>query len=207
MNNILYLASGSKSRRKLLEEAKIPFKVISQSSTEECSTDCNDASKIVLEIAKDKMKCVNMSSVPKDKPAFVITADSLIQGMKSKEIFGKPKSLEDAKIRLTTQYNQPILVPTGCCLEKRIFENDNWITEKQITWTTTSEIEFEIPPNLVDAYIAEHRDIVLGTAGACTIEGYSQQFLKSINGSYSGTLGLAMYELRKNLEKVGFFFS
>jgi septum formation protein len=204
MSNILYLASGSKSRRKLLEEAKINFKVISQNSLENVSTNSNNASEIVLEIAKDKMKCVDMSSVPKNGPAFILTADSLLQGTKDKEIFGKPENLKDAKIRLTTQYNQPILAPTGCCLEKRIFENGSWKTEKQISWTTDSIVEFEIPPNLVDQYIAEHRDIILGTAGACTIEGYSQQFLKSINGSYSGTLGLPMYELGKNLVKIGF---
>ena len=204
MNNILYLASGSKSRRKLLEEAKINFKTISQNSAEESLADCSDASKIVLEIAKDKMKCVDMSSVPKERPAFVLTADSLIKGMNSKEIFGKPKNLEDAKIRLETQYNQPILVPTGCCLEKRIFANGSWKTEEQIVWTTDSVVEFEIPLSLVDKYIETHKDIVLETAGACTIEGYSQQFLKSINGSYSGTLGLPMYELLNNLKVIGF---
>jgi predicted house-cleaning NTP pyrophosphatase (Maf/HAM1 superfamily) len=42
------------------------------------------------------------------------------------------------------------------------------------------------------------------SCGAGRIEDFGENFLKSVNGSYTTILGLPMFELRRALKEIGF---
>ncbi|MFC1854685.1 Maf family protein [Candidatus Dependentiae bacterium] len=203
MKNILHLASSSISRRRLLEESKIPHKIIPQSSKEPALEGAS-ATEQVLHLAKDKMMFVDMTHVDKSKPAFIVTADSLVEMGHSKQIFGKPKDLEDSKYMMKAMRKEPVNGITGCVLEKRESNGKIWQTVETECWTSMASAEFHIPEGMEEEFIKQMPDSVKA-CGSAIIEEYGQQFCKSISGSYTAFLGLPMYDLRTKLESMEFW--
>jgi len=62
---------------------------------------------------------------------------------------------------------------------------------------------FVIPDHWIDRYL-EHSWAMIAS-GAIAVEFYGAQFLQWIDGSYTTVMGLPMFELRQDLEKLGFF--
>jgi predicted house-cleaning NTP pyrophosphatase (Maf/HAM1 superfamily) len=58
---------------------------------------------------------------------------------------------------------------------------------------------------MVDRYF-EKTPFFLNISAGCAVEGFGQSFLKSVNGSYTGILGLPLFELRQALKTLGFKF-
>ncbi|MCK4499908.1 Maf family protein, partial [Candidatus Babeliales bacterium] len=105
MTNILHLASGSPTRRNLLEESKISYKIIKQYS-EEPKIETNSAEEQVLHLSADKMNCIDMECIEKARDAFIVTADTLVQTCETKQIFGKPRDIKHAKYMMETMRNE-----------------------------------------------------------------------------------------------------
>jgi len=203
--DILYLGSQSKPRQKLLELAGIDYKVLGHKS-DECSVDLKDDFKdYVLSIAKDKMDNIIFPLGKQDEKNFVLTADTLVKTEKTNQILGKPKDIQDAKRMLRLLQKESALVITGCCLEKKVFKNGEWITKDKNYWTTKTIVEFCVDEDKLDWYLQKMPQ-ALNACCAGIIEEYGQGFLKSVNGSYTSVLGLSLYELRQALKKMGFRF-
>jgi septum formation protein len=205
--DILYLGSKSQSRRKLLQESGIPFLIINHNSNEVVGISSSHFHKHVLEIACHKMNCLLLPTKTETNLdyLFVITADSLSRSTKSNQIFGKPKNIADAKRMLKIKQNESIEVATGCCLEKKIFVNEQWETQNKKHWITTSEIEFFVPDDEQSIYLKKTPAALLSCGGAIA-EHFGINFFKSIKGSYSAMLGLPIFELRQELKVFGFSF-
>lgn len=200
----LYLASASTARKKLLEEAGIEFEIVPHCSNEAVGAGLT-IEKRVLAVAHDKMACVDLSSVPSTKFAFVLTADTMLslrQGT-TELVLGKPKDRDDARRMIALMRKQEVKVVTGCCLERRYFVGETWKTEQQAEWTTSATCTYHLPESMVDEYF-RHVPTALHACGGCTVEGYGLQFLKHIVGSYSTVLGLPMAELREQLHLMKF---
>ena len=202
MKTELLLASGSKSRKQLLEEAGIPFRVISHCSRESVGANLPIEERVKA-ISTDKITCVDMSTANKEKSAFILTGDTLA-GLRSGEVFGKPKDLEDAKKMLGMMFGKKVVVVTGCCVERRVWRDGEWKTDEQREFTAGAVCRFDVPSEMMDEYFRRMPEALYACGGAI-VEGYGQQFLKSIAGSYSSVLGLPMAELREVLIKLGFF--
>ena len=60
-----------------------------------------------------------------------------------------------------------------------------------------------MPDNWIDIYL--EKTPYLDVSGGMAIEKYGNQFLKTVQGSYSTIIGLPLFEVREALEKLGFF--
>jgi len=205
--DILFLGSQSKTRQKLLKIADIQFKIL-QHKSDECGIDLEkDFVKYVLSIAKHKMEELdlpNFNECEKEN-IFVLTADTLVVTTKTKEILGKPEDLDHAMKMLDLLCKEPAQVITGCCLDLKKYENGVWKNIKEKHWTTDAVVDFCVMPEDREKYIKEIGRIT-EIAGAAYIEDFGQNFLKSINGSFSAVLGLPMFELRRVLKEFDFKF-
>ncbi len=202
MKNILYLASQSSSRKKLLTQMEIPFKVFVQSADEQACDWTLPLEQLVRSIALHKMKSLDVSLLDTYRNVWILTADTLGQDSDG-QIYGKPADFDDAIKQIKSQRDKWVRVATSFCLERKSYQEDAWKTEKQIIKTVVSEIFFSIPDDEIEAYI--HATHALECAGSITIEGFGGQYLKAVKGSYSSVIGLPLYEVRQALRELEFF--
>lgn len=207
MPDLLYLASSSQGRHELLTSADISFIVIDHTSDEGIPFNGQDIESYVQEIASHKMLCAALPTrqlVERDY-CFVLAADTLTYEPLSKTVFGKPRDRNDAKRMLTSQRCGPVLVSTGCCLEKKIWNGSLWKTDCQKIWATSAEVGFYIPEEECDLYL-DKMPSALKSCGAGIIEGFGFNFCKFTRGSYTTIKGLPIFELRQALKELGFLF-
>lgn len=201
MDHILYLASKSASRKKLLERAGIAYRILEQNA-DESRCDWNLPLRQVVEsIAHYKMEEVIMPPGQEGMVAYVVTADTLSIDTTG-AISGKPIDMSDAIAKVKAARNGINRCGTSFCLEKRVFESGVWKTHSRISKYAEATYEFEVPDQWIEKYIQETGS--LEAAGAIKIED-GPQFLKSVNGSYTAIIGLPMFELWQALEETNFF--
>jgi septum formation protein len=230
MKHILYLASQSPSRKRLLQEAGIPFQVLEQSANEQACDWTLPLEQLVESIAVHKMESLCMqgrmdstslrfahherplalspsalrinSGEGCENTIWVLTADTLGADAQGR-IYAKPNDYQDAVNQLKSQRDQWVRVATGFCIERKRFEAGRWQTEERFSQTVISQILFSIEDHEIDEYI----EVVgaLKCAGSIAIDGFGGQYFKALNGSYSSVIGLPLYEVRQALKKTGFF--
>ncbi len=199
--NTLYLASTSPSRQILLKQAQIPFKLLLQSADESACDWALPLQELVLSIALHKMEHAQMPEGQEGDEIFVLTADTLSQNNGSK-IEGKPVDKEDAIRKIKAARNGTKLC-SAFCLDKNQFQDGAWKIVDRVHQAVCSEYQFIIPDEWLDTYLES--SVCMGCSNAIAIEGYGEQFLKEIRGSYSAIVGLPMFELREALSKLDFF--
>lgn len=159
----------------------------------------------VKAIAIDKIKGLLPPDPGKEKnqKAFILTADTLINTLTTKTVLSKPEDIHDAKRMFALLRNEPALVTTAICIHKYTWET-NWVLEQEKLFHSETEIEFIIPLSDEDWYLA-HEPHALKASGAAVIEHCGLLYLKSIKGSFSGVMGLPLYEIYNILTTMGFF--
>lgn len=201
MRRQLYLASGSLARRTLLEQARIPFTLISHHANEQLCVLEPSLVESVEKLAQFKMNHSILPLVNGQTELFVLTADTLTQDISGK-IFGKPKDKTDAvhMIRLLRTGSR---IATGACL--RVYEavNEQWILKNEVVLGVESTCVFDVPDECIEDYL--NNIDWRSCAGAIQIEGYGFRYLKWIEGSYTAILGLPLYEITAELSRFGFF--
>lgn len=205
--DIIYLGSQSPIRKQLLLYAGIEYKTLDHASNEQLAYSPNDFGAHVLTIAQDKMKSLTLPSreeVGKDY-LFALTADTLVRTIHSNKILGKPTDRAHANLMLEYMRQEPVEVMTGCCLEKFYWRQNAWVQESFEHWTAGAVAEFIVDEAFVDTYFALNPN-ALNCAGGASIEDFGSSFLKTVNGSYSGVMGLPLFQLRQALQKLDFKF-
>ena len=109
----IYLASHSKARKKLLESLGLKFKVLPSEIKERRSAKGISYAKLVKLNAQEKAE----EAAARIKNGIVIAADTIM--VQDGKIFGKPKSLQDAKFMLKKISRKPQLVYTGIAVIKK----------------------------------------------------------------------------------------
>jgi len=199
---ILYLASSSSSRQSLLSAAQIPFILIGHSASEHGYKEFLPLEERVRDIALLKMQYALLpNSVPENQIYYVLTADTMMADSYSK-VYGKPANRSQAKMMLQALRGKST-VSTGFCLDKKVFLNNSWQTERRVCTVVTSQCICDIPDAWIDRYLDSSEG--LHASGSLAVEGYGALFVKAICGSYSNVRGLPLYELRCALEELGFF--
>ncbi len=202
MKNILLLASKSASRQKILQEADIPFKVIEQDADEEQCDRTLPFAQLLAAIAVHKMNHARVSPASEGEHCFVLTVDTMVLTHEG-TVLGKPRDKETARAMIQASRRGGI-VASAFCLDKKIFKNNAWILETRKQRCVRASFELDMPDAWIEHYL-DVQDDYTTIAGGLSIEGYGMQFLTTVHGSYSTALGLPIYELREDLESLGFF--
>lgn len=210
-SKILYLASSSRSRQVLLNEALIPFTVIGHSADEDAPDRSLPFEKLLQEIARLKMDHALLPEGHEGQEIYVLCADSMgydAQGV----VHGKPKDREDAIAKIKA-LGEKSFTATAFCLDKKVWNpslpsassgcDGAWECIERIERVVGAHYRFTIPDKWIDRYL-EHSWAMIAS-GAIAVEFYGAQFLECIDGSYTAVMGLPMFELRQALEHLRFF--
>ncbi len=186
MNKLkLHLASSSLRRHEILNALGLPFSW-SASDIDETPLDGEAAEPMVMRLAIAKARAAA------ERPSTVILgADTAV--VLDSRIFGKAASMDEAMEMLACLSGRAHRVLTAVALLKAGVED---------TALSCTEVRFrEISVDEAAAYCrsGEYR----GKAGAYGIQGLAGVFVESLSGSYSGVVGLPVYETAGLLRAAG----
>lgn len=200
MKHILYLASGSSGRKRLLNQAEIPFELISHTADESIVDIRQPIEVVVRQLAQLKMDHVVVPQGYEGQTVFVLTADTLTLDCNG-QILGKPIDREDA-IRMILN-REPSLTGTAFCLQKKEFKNGLWHNLDRIVSYDAGWCTVDVADEFIDLYLSKIPYMMV--SGAISVGGFGDQFVKEIRGSYSAIVGMPMFKLREALRAMNFF--
>jgi septum formation protein len=185
----IYLASGSPRRRELLKQIGVPFRVIGADLDE---TVLHDEPPLAYVSRLAQAKAAAGWAASRDSAnAPVLAADTAV--VLDGRILGKPKDSDDATAMLLGLSGRSHEVLTAVALRSAA-----GIRAK----ISRSTVAFRpIDPREARAYwqTGEPAD----KAGAYAIQGYAAIFIMDLQGSYSGVMGLPLFETGALLEAAG----
>ena len=191
----IILASKSPQRQDILKRLNIPFISIPSEADETVAPDL-PPEKAVEQIALRKAEAVLRSPLKINTP-WIIAADTLI--FSDGTPMGKPADIDDARKMLQSYSNTAHKVITAiCCYDEKSQHISTRISSSQVFFKALSEVE-------IDWYLSTGE--WQGAAGAYRIQGTAACFITKIEGSYSGIVGLPIYELYDILTEHGYSFT
>ena len=183
MSSLIHLASTSPRRREILETLGIEFDVIPV-ETDESPLQGETPGEMVLRLAIAKADAATHGK-------FVLAADTIV--VLGDRVLGKPRDAEDGVEMLLALSGRCHAVMTGVALKTP--------TETRAVLSTT-DVQFrEIGRD--EAYRYWQSGEPCDKAGAYGIQGLGGMFVKTIEGSYSGVMGLPVYETVELLKSAG----
>lgn len=196
----IYLASKSPRREELLRQLGIEFTSLRlreaagrDADVVEGARDAEPALHYVERIARTKAAVgwqrVLQRGLP-HRPVLGADTEVVLDGA----IFGKPRDAADAVRMLTLLSNRThqVLTAVAFCWDERV-----------VAEISTSTVTLRaLLPDEIDRYIATAEPF--DKAGAYAIQGRAASFVSRIEGSYSGVMGLPLYETATALAAIGF---
>lgn len=185
---LIYLASKSPRRKKLLKQMNLNFKVISV-EIDESRKGAESALKMVKRLAFEKLEQAKL----KVEKGIIITADTTV--FLGTEILAKPEDESDAKKMLRKLSGKTHIVFTG-------FAVHNTVTGKTIVDYEKTAVTFRVlTKQEIDNYVKTGSP--MDKAGSYGIQDdFGAVFVKKINGDYYNVVGLPVAKLYTNLLKV-----
>jgi septum formation protein len=192
-NNKIYLASASPRRRDLLTQISCKIESVMHAEIDEAPVKGELVEAMTVRLAREKGEAVAVQI----QEGFVISGDTAIEiGRKT---LGKARDNSDVERmieRLSGRKHRVYstvyiaLVKDGVIVKSASKTSKTTITVKRI-----QKIE-------LDEYIKSGQGI--GLEGGFCIQGLAGAFVKSISGSYSGVVGLPLYETKNLLTSLGY---
>lgn len=195
----LYLASQSPRRLELLRQVGLEPTVLplrcapGRVDVDETPLPDESATDYVLRLARRKAQAgADVQSARKLPPWPILAADTTVT--LDGHILGKPADMAEAAAMLRRYSGRAHTVLTAVaavhlgCL--RVV-----LSESVVTFKTLSEAEIAAYLSSRDAY---------DKAGGYGIQGRAALFIEHLSGSYSGVMGLPLYETSELLKTVGF---
>ncbi|MBB3047123.1 septum formation protein [Litorivivens lipolytica] len=184
----LILGSQSPRRRELLAQLGVRFSVIS-ADIDETPRTAESAADCVRRLAESKAAAVWKRQPVPALP--VLAADTVV--VIDDDILGKPETVEDACAMLARLSNREHEVMTAVCLVAG---------DKSESLVQTSRVSFAtLTAQEIRAYVATGEP--MDKAGSYGIQGLAAAFVRELQGSYSGVVGLPLYETRQLLRRFG----
>jgi len=194
----IYLASRSPRRRELLAQIGVRFHLLlfrsrpgEAADVDESTLGGESAEAYVERLARTKAETGWQRMQQRNLPrAPVLSADTTVA--LDGKIFGKPGSREEAARMLAALSGSAHEVLTAVALK-----SDDWMESV----VSRSEVKFKkLTPAEIAAYVesGECDD----KAGAYAIQGRAGRFVVELRGSYSGVMGLPLYETGMLLDKL-----
>ena len=200
---MLILASASNARHRLLQQARIPHKVIVSHFNENTIKKKNSID-LAQSLAKAKAEKVASTLSTKNEGKQINGNTLAILGCDSVFEFngkslGKPKSKEESLKRLLLMSGKSGFLHTGHTLILKKNRHDN-VFNKVKNSVISTHIKFEdFTSEEIELYVNSEETI--SCAGGFTLEGEGSKFITSINGCYSNVIGISLPWLRKNIYK------
>ena len=172
-----------------MRQIGVPFRCINP-KVEEQHLDNETPSDFVLRMAREKAHSVQ-NETSSDRPLVILSADTIV--VCDQQIMGKPRNRDDALDMLSALSNNEHRVFTAVAVTRG---------PDMAVLLSETVVEFkEIDEVQIDQYWKTGEPI--DKAGAYAIQGLGGVFVKQIKGSYSGVVGLPLYETSMLLSRFG----
>jgi len=186
---MLHLASQSPRRRELLARLGLDFGTLDLDVPEQCLPG-EPALDYVRRVAREKAGA-GLLQVMTIGGAVVLGADTEV--VLDGEVFGKPRDDADAERMLRTLSGRTHQVISAMALVSADRERQA-VSLSEVTFMPLSDGE-------ISRYVASGEPH--GRAGAYAIQGAAQLFVSRLSGSYSGVMGLPLFETAQLLRDFG----
>lgn len=185
----VYLASGSPRRRELLQQIGVSFRLLSTGLDETALRDETPAGYVSRLAAAKSEAGWRQKRDPEDAPVLAADTAVVLDGI----ILGKPRHRDDAKKMLLGLSGRTHEVLTAVALRSAAG------AEVKLSRSLVTFREIDAAEAAVYWDTGEARD----KAGAYAIQGYAAIFITDLKGSYSGVMGLPLFETAELLRSAG----
>ncbi|SDX46408.1 septum formation protein [Allochromatium warmingii] len=189
-NRLLYLASRSPRRQQLLQQIGVSF-VLLDVEVDETPAPQETAAVYVERIAVAKAHA-GRAVLTADDSGLVLTADTAV--IIDDQILGKPRDQAACMQMLARLSGRTHQVLTGVALATA---SDTIWYQASLSQVTLRELD----THEMQAYWASGEP--LDKAGGYAIQGLAALFITALQGSYSGVMGLPLYETAQLLQRAG----
>lgn len=202
----IYLASQSPRRSQLLAQIGVAHELLLASASEDAEAlealrPGERPADYVKRVTALKLQAALQRWAQRGLPKQpVLCADTTVA--LGTQILGKPASAAEARRMLQALSGRAHRVYTAVALavpQRADKAGLPWRTELLLSssqvWMTA------LPPAQIRAYVASGEP--MGKAGAYAIQGQAQAFIERISGSYSGIMGLPLFEVHQLLRQAG----
>lgn len=196
----IYLASQSPRRRYLLKQIGVNFEMLLPRFDPRRTLDTDETPQAdevpeayVKRICQDKANAGWRALKFRNLPAFPVLAADTTVTLDGK-IIGKPLGREQAAAMLRTLSGRQhqVLSAVAVIFETRM---EMRLSVSKVTFATLSE-------ERIQRYLLTNEP--LDKAGGYAIQGYAAAFLRHMEGSYSGVMGLPLFETAELLQAFGY---
>lgn len=189
MSPDLILASASPRRRELLMQLGVRFQVLTADIDETPVPDENPE-QYVQRLAREKAQTI-LRSAQRPADLAVLGADTIV--VCDGQLLGKPDGADQAAVMLSQLSARTHRVLTAVCVC-----NDETF---QLRLSDTDVTFRALSAGDIDCYIRSGEPF--GKAGAYAVQGLGAVFVTGISGSYSGVVGLPLFETAQLLRDFG----
>jgi septum formation protein len=187
---LVYLASRSPRRVELLKQIGIHCEIL-PADIDETPLMNEQPTDYVIRLARQKAEAGLQNALVSKKPLPVIAADTTVEleGI----VLGKPENNAEAKHMLEALSSRTHQVHTAVALA--------WQGKIEVILSSTQVEMMTLNTAQIDAYVrsGEPKD----KAGSYGIQGLAGAWIKHIEGSYTGVMGLPVYETATLLRAHG----
>jgi len=199
--DFIYLASQSPRRRQLLDQLGVRHELLLPNADGDEAEDAEAIEAVlsgeaptdyVERVTGLKLDAAVARHARRGLPlAPILCSDTTVA--LGRTIYGKPEDAEDAARMLAELSGHEHRVLTAVALQ---------VGAKRLTALSVSRVRFaELTPAQIGAYVASGEP--MGKAGAYGIQGPVAQYVENLNGSYTGIMGLPLYETAQLLRAAG----
>jgi septum formation protein len=187
--DFVYLASGSPRRRELLTQVGVPFRVLAVSVDE--SVVAGEPAEVYVARLANLKAAAGWSARPAGDSAPVLAADTAV--VLDGTILVKPTDREDGERMLRDLSGRTHAVLTAVALASAQGVRSR-LCRSEVTFRFISAAEAREYWNTGEPH---------DKAGGYAIQGAAAVFVADLRGSYSGVMGLPLYETAELLESQG----
>lgn len=194
----VYLASQSPRRRQLLEQLGVAYELLLPDANEDAESlevvlPNELPSRYVQRVTQLKLDAALLRLKQRGLPlAPVLCSDTTVA--LGREILGKPQDHAHAQAMLKQLSGHTHKVLTAVAIGS---------SRKRVAALSTSQVRFApLTTAQIKQYVASEEP--MGKAGAYAVQGRAASFIEHMSGSYSGIMGLPMFETAQLLREWGF---
>ena len=185
----LVLASASPRRLDLLRQVGLEPDQILATDIDETALQDETPPQLALRLAVGKAKAGGEQA----PEAFVIGADTVVAV--GRRILGKPRDEADARRMIGLLQGRAHRVLTGVAVRAPDGRISSRLSETRLRWK-------RLPKPQIEAFLRTGE--WQGVAGGYRIQGHAAGFTLELQGSYTGVVGLPLYETLALLEGLGY---